>query len=506
MAERFTIVRKFDIHKDFIDCPVEIDKGAILFDRANSKCVLQLKFKNLSDNSVRNLAVQIAYLDENGNEYSTQASYSERKESNGYFGNDKIVELDCDNVKTVDVTILRVVLDSSEVWEFKEEKIKELVPQIMIPSMLKKQVMREFDFSAANKYHSFPVDCGKFWQCACGKANESVCCTKCGQQKEVVFEALDKKKIVLSLKNYIKEEEEKASQFRDRETDIINSKKVKIRISCKIISLIIILFFVSWGANKAFDEISFHSAVKLMNNQKYSQAVKKFNKLPQKIYRDRIYEKIENESENILGDFKEEKISYDDVCIYFDGLKEYVNAEDIEIIEESLSETEKLKNSREEFEKGKKHIKTNNYLKAIKAFKKVIMSDKNYEEAQNHLKACTKKLLDDTKIKLERYKKNNDYDDALKLISEINGTVNNTEINNYQKYFKAVQSGEIYLEKGTSFYYQQTLYNSPNKKDDSGYYIVGDGKATVYSYYVDKDYCVWVKVRCEGDYYWLFKD
>ena len=305
MAERFTIVRKFDIHKDFVDCPVEIAKGAILFDRANYKCVLQLKFKNLSENSVRYLAAQITYLDENNNEYSTQASYSERKESNGYFGNDKIVELNCDNVKTVDITILRVVLDSSDVWEFKEEKIKELVTQIMIPSMLKKQVMREFDFSVANKYHSFPVDCGEFWQCACGKANEGVCCTKCGQQKEVVFEALDKKKIVLSLKNYIKEEEEKAYQNREKERKIINSKKSKIRISCKIISLILVLFFISWGANRAFDEISFYSAVKLMSNQKYSQAAKKFNKLPQKIYKDRIFVEIENESENIYTSFQE---------------------------------------------------------------------------------------------------------------------------------------------------------------------------------------------------------
>ena len=506
MAERFTIIYKFNINKDFIDCPVEINKGAVLFDRLNHKCVLQLKFKNSSKNSVRNLDIQITYFDESENEYNTQASYNERKENDGYFGSDKIVELACDNVKKVDINIIRVVLDDSTVWELQEEKKKELKPQTMIPSILKEQVMRDFDVLVANEFSLFPLDCGEFWQCACGKANEGEFCIKCGQRKNVIFEALDTKNIVSNLKSYIKEEEEKASQNREKKINVINSKKAKIRITCKLISLILVLFFVSWGANRAFDELSFYCAVRLMSNQKYSQAVKKFNKLPQKIYEDRIYEKIENESENILNDFKEEKISRKEACSYFYGLKEYVNAKDIKNIEENLNATKKLNKSRDQFKNGKEYIKKDYYLEAINAFKQVIKDDKNYEEAQKHIKELTENTVKDASIKLEEYKINNNYKDALELINIIDDIIDDDNIDSYYKYFCAVKKGENYLEEGTSFYYQQTLYNSPNKEDDSGYYIVGDGEATVYSYYVDSNYCVWAKVKCEGEYYWLFKD
>ena len=503
MFERFTVIYKFNINKDFIDCPVEIDKGAVLFDRVNQKCALQLKFQNFSKNSVRNLEIQITYYDDVGNEYNTKASYSERNENDGYFGNDKIVELACDNVKTVDINITRVVLDDSTVWELEEEKKKELKPQTMIPPMLKEQVMRDFDVSVANEFSFFPLDCGEFWQCACGKANEGEHCIKCRQQKSVIFEALDTKYIVSNLKSYLKEEEEKASQNRGRKTVIINSKKAKIRKACKLIGLILVLFFISWGANRTVDEISFYNAVRLMRNQKYSQAVKKLNKLPQEIYEYRIYSKIENESENILNDFKEEKISYEDANNYFDGLKEYVKAKDIEIIEENLSAANGLNESRMQFEKGKNYEKDGNYAKAINAFKKVIEDDENYEKAQKHIKEFTEIVVKDSYLKLEEYKNNNNYKVALELISEIEEAVNDDKINNYRKYFSAVKRGEEYLKDGARYSYRQTLYNSPNKKSESNYYLASSGNAKIYSYYVDEDFRVWVKIKCDGGFYWI---
>lgn len=506
MAERFTIIYKFNINKDFIDCPVEIDKGAVLFDRANHKCVLQLKFKNSSKKSVRNLDIQITYFDESGNEYNTQASYNEREEKDGYFGNDKIVELACDNVKTVDINIIRVVLDDSTVWEFEEEKKKELKTQTMIPSILKEQVMRDFDISVAKEFSFFPLDCGEFWQCACGKANEGGHCIKCGQQRNVIFEALDTKNIVSNLKNYLKEEEEKAYLNRERKTGIINSKNVKIRISCKIISLIIVLFFAVWGTNRAFDKISFYSAAKLMSNQKYSQAVKKFNKLPQEIYEYRIYSKIENESENIYTSFQDEKISYENACNYFDELKQYVRAKDITKIKESLSATKKLNKSRVQFEKGKKYAKNRSYIKAIKAFKKVIEEDNNYEEAQKCIKEFTEKSVKDAKIKLEEYKSSNNYIDALELIGEIDTALEDKMIEDYRRYFCAVKEGEFYLENGARYSYRQTLYNSPSIEAEANYYLSSSGTAKIYSYYVDKSFHLWAKIKCDDEFYWIIKE
>ncbi len=513
MGERFQIINKFMPDKDFTGCPVGINKGAILYDRLNSVCVLQLKFQNFSKLPIRKLELQVIYYDDKGNVFETKSSYTGNEKNDGCFGSDRVIELNCDNVLTLDINILKVVLDDSTVWEYAEKTKKFLMPQTKLLPILKRQITRDLGESVANNFSYLPIDSDEYWQCACGKANEGDICIKCGQKKEIVFDAINIQKIVTNLKKYLKEEEKQAKQKHIGKQKVVNLKNNTIKRTCKLFIYIIISFFVCWSVNKIVNEVSFYRAVWLLGNHKYSQAIEKFDRLPREAYENRIYSEIESESKNIFNRFQNETIDYQDACDYLKELQDYSDTKNIEVIDGKLNEAKDLNESRNQYDKGKEYGENGDYAKAIKAFKKVIEGDKNYEEAQKYVKEYTRTLDKNANLKLEQYKKSNDYKAALELISEIKGIVEDSKIDNYAEYFRAVKEGEDCLKNGVE-YIHANLYNSPDFDSESGYYIesnriIGSSRASVYDYYIstysysDSEYVVWVKIKCDGKFYWI---
>lgn len=517
MAERFEVIDKFCPTKDFLECPVEIDKWAILYDKLTDSSVLQIKFRRLLNIPISSVSIQIMCYDDygyplNSNEY-IKYTYSSNNLIYETFGADRIVKLNFSNVVRVDIIIDEVISEHKVIWKYNEELHVNIEKQIKFPTVLHKQVVREFGESFSSMVKYIPMEKERTWQCTCGKLNNSSKCLRCKLDKETVFKSLNLNCLTANFGNHLKEEEEKA---KIRNLELERRSKQQIKQVKNVITITLATMFAliaSWSVNRAVKEISFNSAKADIKQQRYSEAIKTFNSLPQEIYKDRIITILEKEAEKLLTDFKNEEIKFDKANAGLKSLKQYSNADqitiysskkdkNINVLDSNLKQIKNLNKSRTGFLKGEEYKKNEEYCKAIDSFSAVIKSDSNYKDAQKEIVECENIIKQETKLKLEDYKTKSDYISAIELIDSVKDYIHDEELNDYSQYFRAIKKGEDCLKDG-AHYWRNDLYLSPNINAKSRYYISGSGTAEVYDYSIDSDNRTWAKIKCDGEFYWI---
>lgn len=121
MSDRYTrlyAMQKGDyIHQD--TCPVFCGAGALLFDNQQNRVLGQLKFKNLSEQTINTVMVKIYAYDEDGNQLKGIESFSYANldvNSGEIFGGNKAIVFKEINVRRIGVEILSVIFNDGKVW------------------------------------------------------------------------------------------------------------------------------------------------------------------------------------------------------------------------------------------------------------------------------------------------------------------------------------------------------------------------------------------------------
>jgi len=128
LAERYVRQFVFNNTVNLPECPVAIEKGAVLLDTKTNTYYLQLKLANLGTNPVTSVRVYIEAFNSDGNPaYSEQTpgiavDYNEIAMVGEAFGTKQLIPVPNNNAVTFSIYIEKVVIQNGDVLSFSREQ------------------------------------------------------------------------------------------------------------------------------------------------------------------------------------------------------------------------------------------------------------------------------------------------------------------------------------------------------------------------------------------------
>lgn len=124
MAERFLRQIEFENAIYSPDCPVALEKGAILLDTQTNTYFLQMKFGNLGMMEVVSARVYVEALDRKGNPAYPRINtdYEEFAEPGSTFGTKKLIPLSNNNAVVFGVYVGQIVTSDGHKYVFPREQ------------------------------------------------------------------------------------------------------------------------------------------------------------------------------------------------------------------------------------------------------------------------------------------------------------------------------------------------------------------------------------------------
>ena len=311
MKSRYRKIKDLDFNSYYVDSPIEIDKGALLFDIEMNKVLLQLRFNNVSDKRVNSVHISVECFDDTGDpipginliEHAYQDLSVDTRSS---FGDKEPIILDR-RVRNVRVVINKVSVDSGETWrnidaeDFtspKQESINDLGLDLV--DQLNRQV-KVSEIGSAERIKFFPIQNDDNWICSCGRynPNDSDSCIRCGITKDWIFSNIDRNYLTMKLSEFrenrrietenqkrLAEEAEKRrieneriiNDAKTREKNLKERKRKKyILLSCILGAILIILGLIYKMYMVPRQEYS--RGITLYENGEFSSAISVFEEL-----------------------------------------------------------------------------------------------------------------------------------------------------------------------------------------------------------------------------------
>ena len=119
MPERYTRIKELTFPEQPAACPVTLDKGALLLDNEQGRCILQLKLFNGGTKPVEAVQVAVDCLDGAGQSIRTvKHTYSTTAAAGAFFGNNQAIGLGSADTKDVHVTV-RQKFRLRDLWFFR---------------------------------------------------------------------------------------------------------------------------------------------------------------------------------------------------------------------------------------------------------------------------------------------------------------------------------------------------------------------------------------------------
>lgn len=124
---------------------------------------------------------------------------------------------------------------------------------------------------------------------------------------------------------------------------------------------------------------------------------------------------VKDYASDIEKNFKDEKLSYDDVINKLDGLKE-INISQYEV-KATRTNIDKLNKSKVSFSKAEEYLKKNDYINALKEYGLVIEEDENYKSAQDAITENKEKYKSEVLQQIDKFAEQNQYNESIQLLN-----------------------------------------------------------------------------------------
>lgn len=189
MMKYFEVLQQYTPQEVEAEAPVCLNDVAIIKDTVDDEILLRNTFANGSTKSIKAIAVVIRMWDVfgelvryNGNEEMNYVYQDITFSPQSIFGNTVPIKLP-DNVRKVDVSIDKVVLEDGTIWKTNREHVVHTEPQELIegPDGFIESISEDNQYPALFLY----VENDKCWQCTCGGVNlkQTAFCYRCGRRK-----------------------------------------------------------------------------------------------------------------------------------------------------------------------------------------------------------------------------------------------------------------------------------------------------------------------------------
>lgn len=203
--ERYQRIGELKQDEWILGAPLEIEKGALLYDTLSRQMILQLRLRNVSRRTIRAAQIAIARLDAQGNSIADQADqammYQDlNSEPGSLFGDGKPILLGTAPTRQVKVRVQKAVFGDGSRWE--SEDSSEVSPGTpLLAELWPKEALEQFDREITDKPHFqnaashkyLPVMEAAYWVCACAFPNPGSwdSCGRCGLQRDWLFQTAD---------------------------------------------------------------------------------------------------------------------------------------------------------------------------------------------------------------------------------------------------------------------------------------------------------------------------
>lgn len=193
--ERYKRVKELDTDIFFLNSGIQLVKGALLWDSVYKRTLIQLKFRNLSDRTLKSFYIRCTAADESGGEQEElEFAYMDVDcESGGDFGQKRPLVVKSELIRQAWVLPVRAVWEDGTVTDYEENCCVSLEPQ---PFMAEVFDQDEFElFRRRMMVCNRPPETIRLpreleygiWQCACGELTKGESCGSCGLDKERLF-------------------------------------------------------------------------------------------------------------------------------------------------------------------------------------------------------------------------------------------------------------------------------------------------------------------------------
>lgn len=281
MSERYTKLFALTENLYTEGAPVVIAAGSLLKDNQTGKILAQIKYKNISSKIIKAVKVAVRAFDVSGTEIEGIQEYQYLDLSaarDAEFGQKNAIALPDKVTRSFSCECKSIIFSDGTTWEEKGAEWKPLIQ----PETLQKRLgglSAQYQRETIRNARFVVTDDRDLWICTCGAINRQseAKCHACHSEKTALFAALDME----ALKEHNAAYNKRESERREKETAEAAKKKAKtkkismIAAACAVvvIAAIVVITQVIVPSSK------YNSAVALMNEGKYDEAIETFEEL-----------------------------------------------------------------------------------------------------------------------------------------------------------------------------------------------------------------------------------
>ncbi len=232
MSERYKKIATLDNRYWNEKCPVQIVKGALLYDNSKEKYLIQLKFRNLSSKNIIAFTLNVDCHAIGKSEICESVIHQYldlmvKKEDE--FGDDQAIYIESNNARTFSFAIKEIIYSDNSV----DNSLYEMICVPIVYPISNLGLQQEAFKSLIPSALYIPIKSESLWVCTCGEINSihDDVCHFCGLNKENLFSSLSSERLN-EKKRFLEEEQKrkKAEETQKRETAKLKAKKRNKRI------------------------------------------------------------------------------------------------------------------------------------------------------------------------------------------------------------------------------------------------------------------------------------
>lgn len=281
MSERYTKLFALPENLYTESAPVVIAAGALLKDNQTGKILAQIKYKNISSKIIKAVKVAVRAFDVSGTEIESVAEYQYLDLSaarDTEFGQKNAILLPNAVTRSFSCECKSIIFADGTSWE---ETGAEWTP-LAEPKLLAQKLgglAAQYQRETIGNAQFVTTDDRDLWICACGAINrqDEEKCHTCRSEKSALLAALDTDILKKHNEDYNKAKaEQEAKQAAEIKIKKAKTKKISIiAAACAVVVIAAIVVI----AQIVVPPSKYNSAVALMNEGKYEEALKEFEDL-----------------------------------------------------------------------------------------------------------------------------------------------------------------------------------------------------------------------------------
>lgn len=281
MSERYSKLFALSENLYTEGAPLVIAAGALLKDNQTGKILAQIKFKNISAKTIKAVKVAIHAFDVSGTELQEVSEHqfldlSASRDSE--FGQKNPVYLPDAVTRSFSCECKSVIFTDGTVWESNRTEAKQIIKAETLSKRLG-ALAAQYQRETIKNAQFVVTDDRDLWICACGAINrqDEETCHSCHSKKEKLLAALNKE--ILQEQNAVYSKAEADQKEKQAQAD--KAKKVKTTKIAVIaaVATVVIIAAIIVISQVIVPSGNYNSAVTLMNEGKYEEAIAVFEGL-----------------------------------------------------------------------------------------------------------------------------------------------------------------------------------------------------------------------------------